>query len=165
MSRETPEPLALTSDQKYDLLEAIEHLKFLEPIAQSLSTLAEAGRSTTPQQPSEPERPPVPQSEVPARATPEEITLPDGRTVPTNVVSALAEYDAGTWPGSVLPEARAAVASVVIREVEKNEKPALRTDYPFCLDEAETQGVDSGSPCIKRSGHPGKHQDNNDGVW
>lgn len=163
MSQDPSEPLTLSSDQKYDLLEAIDHLKFLEPIAQSLSTLVE-GRPTTEQQPnSEPQTRLLPPTEIPSEGTPERIVLPDGREVPTNVVRALAEYDETTWPGALYPEARASVASLVISTMKEYAVPALRTNYPFCLDDPEVVANDS--PCIKRADHRGKHQDNNDGTW
>lgn len=169
MSQDPPEPLMLTSDQKYDLLEAIDQLQFLkhlEPIAQSLQTLAEQERSTTPQQASEPGRswtlePPV--AEVPAEANPIELTMPDGRKVPTKVIRALAEYDESVWPGALDPKARASVAALVIQQIKSDEPPPLSTNYPFCLDDPEN--VSNDSPCIKRAEHPGKHQDNNDGTW
>lgn len=128
--------------------------------AQSLARLEGVESTTAQSSKSSP-----PQSEMPVQANPNEIIFADGRTVPAKAVQALAEYDRSVWPGAVLPEARASVASVVIRVVEENAVPVLRTSYPFCLDDAEVKGVDSGSPCIKRSGHKGQHQDNNDGVW
>lgn len=163
MSQDETHPWEMTWAQQADLEEAIQHLKFLEPIAQSLSTLAEQGRPTTEPQPSsEPERL-TPRSELPADANPEEMTLPDGRKVPTKVIRALAEYDETVWPGALDPMARASVASVVIGSIKEDEQPALRTNYPFCLDDPE--GVSNDSPCIKRADHRGQHIDNNDGTW
>lgn len=164
MSQDPPEPLLLSSDQKYDLLEAIDHLKHLESIAQSLQTLASgAGASTTLQQGESPVNNEPPRTELPADANPVEMTLPDGRKVPTKVIRALAEYDESVWPGALDPMARAAVASVVIGVIKDDEPPALATNYPFCLDDPED--VHNDSPCIKRVEHAGKHQDNNDGTW
>jgi hypothetical protein len=161
MSQDPDEPFELTRDQKYDLLEAIDHLKFLEPIAQSLSTLVEQERLTTTQSPPQPSEPEKPQSEIPAGASGGHILLADGRSAPAVAVRALTEYDA-TWPGSVIPEARAAVAYAVLSAVEESKEPVLRTNYPFCLDPSPDT-LDS--PCIKRADHRGKHQDNNDGTW
>ena len=164
MSQDPPEPFEVTPDQKYDMLEAIDHLKFLEPIALSLQTLVEAGGLTTqPSASNDEPKPQPPPTELPADANPIELTLPDGRTVPTKVIRALAEYDESVWPGALDPMARASVASVVINTIKADEQPALRTNYPFCLDNPED--IDNDSPCIKRAEHPGKHQDNNDGVW
>lgn len=164
MSQEELRPWLMTSQEQVDLEDAIQHLKYLEPIAQSLSTLAAQERLTTPQLVSNVEPEVIrPISEIATAANPEVVTLPDGRTVPTSVIQALTAYDANVWPGALVPEARAAVASVVLREVKSDEVPALRTNYPFCLDDPEEASNDS--PCIKRAEHNGKHQDNNDGTW
>lgn len=135
----------------------------LNRIAQSLQTLVAEARSTTPQQAGSAASTEVPPAELPAEASPTELTLPDGRKVPTKVVRALAEYDEATWPGALDPRARASVASVVLGVVQGDTPPPLSTNYPFCLDDPEN--VSNDSPCIKRVEHPGKHQDNNDGTW
>lgn len=142
-------------------------LSLLESIDQSLKTLAEqSSGSITPNLVfnqtvvGETE---YPKSEIAVHGSPEEITLPDGRTAPTEAVQALAKYDEEVWPGAVIPEARASVVHAVLKASEiENDIPVLRTNYPFCLD-PNPSGIDS--PCIKRSGHRGKHQDNNDGTW
>lgn len=140
----------------------------LDLIAQSLVHLAEAGRLTTqPSAPAEQLRQAnvtAPQSEIPVGANNDVVQLGDGRSVPTSVIRALDEYDTATWPGALLPEARAAVAHVVINVVEADKEPVLRTKYPFCLD-PNPGGLTYESPCILRADHPGKHADNNDGVW
>lgn len=134
----------------------------LNRIAQSLQTLVVEGRSTT-QQPAASASQEVPPAELPAEANPVELTMPDGRKVPTKVVRALADYDEAIWPGALDPRARASVAAVILGVVKGDEPPALATNYPFCLDDPEN--VSNDSPCIKRAEHRGLHQDNNDGTW
>lgn len=151
----SPEEVQMQKARSLHLIE--DHL---EQIAQSLARREGVESTTAP-----PARSNPPQSEMPVKADPNEMVFSDGRTVPTKVVQALTEFDNSVWPGALLPEARASVASVVIRVVEENLAPVMRTSYPFCLDEAATKGVDRGSPCIKRSGHKGQHQDNDYGVW
>jgi hypothetical protein len=163
MSQEPSEPFTVTSEQKYEILEALDHLQHLEGIDQSLKLLAEAAQSTTAQPPSSEQPKVLPPAEIAAEANPERVVLPDGREVPTAVIQALHEYDASVWPGALLPEARASVASAVLRAAKGAEVAVLRTNYPFCLDDPEA--VKNDSPCIKRADHPGKHQDNNDGTW
>lgn len=164
MSIEEPVAFSVTPSEKFRLLDD------LSTIAQSLDRLAEAGL-TTPQQVFNQQvtapTPEIPQSEVPAQGNDTEIVLPDGRSVPTAAVRALAEYAETTWPDSVLPEARAAVAYTVLSavETEKEEQaePVLRTNYPFCL---EPNPDPLESPCILRADHRAqKHADNNDGTW
>ena len=103
-------------------------------------------------------------SELPVAANNEVISLADGRAVPTAVIRALDVYDTTIWPGALLPEARAAIAHVVINVVEADKEPVLRTKYPFCL-EPNPGNLSYESPCILKAGHNTKHQDNNDGVW
>lgn len=149
------------------LMENLRSLAHLQDVAESLRLLLETTQQTTPVQPSDPTQQPSvepPRSEIPAGADGDFIVLPDGRSVPSSIVRALTEYNEGVWPGAVLPEARAAIASVVIREIEGNQAPVLRTSYPFCLD-PNPGNLSYESPCILRADHPGKHHDNNDGVW
>lgn len=137
----------------------------LEHLAQSLGHLVEAGVPTTQAQASEQAQSVTPpQTEIPTAAKDGHIILPDGRSVPADVIRALTEYNEGVWPGALLPEARAAVAHVVIRTIEGNQEPVLRTNYPFCLD-PNPGGRSYESPCILRADHSGKHRDNDDGVW
>ena len=105
-----------------------------------------------------------PPSEMPVAANNDVVSLGDGRSVPTAVIRALDEYDTATWPGALLPEARAAIAHVVINVVESDKEPVLRTKYPFCL-EPNPANLSYESPCILKAGHPLKHKDNNDGEW
>lgn len=170
MSTEPSQPIELTSDQKYQLLEDLSQLQHLSSIAQSLRLLAEAGPQTTAESlyreakgvVSTMATPPV--AEVPTAANDKEITLPDGRTVPTATVRALTEYDETVWAGALIPEARAAIAYVVLNAVSQETEPVLRTNYPFCLAANPVKG-DTASPCIKRADHNGTHQNNNDEVW
>jgi hypothetical protein len=140
----------------------------MDRIARYLGRLAESSESTTPgSAPGEPPRQGSvanPPSEMPVSANNDVVTLADGRCVPTTVIRALDEYDITTWPGALLPEARAAVAHVVINVVEQGMEPVLRTSYPFCLDPNPSNAAYE-SPCILRADHTGKHHDNNDGVW
>lgn len=143
------------------------NLLHFDRIAQSLETLAEQFVPTTATPPASGTPQPTqiaPVTEVAVQGNDTEITLPDGRTVPTKVIRALAEYDNTTWPGAVTPEARAAIAHVVIKTIESDQEPVLRTNYPFCLND-DPRIREKSSPCIKRADHRGKHQDNNDGVW
>lgn len=162
----SPTPLEPNPLDQLSQLSQLDQLKHLDRIAQSLEILASRDELTTEIPPQSGETlEPVrnnPMSEIPVQGDDKEIILPDGRTVPTNVVRALTEYNETTWPGALMPEARAAIAHVVIKAVAGDQKPVLRTNYPFCLND-DAPLIDS--PCIKRSGHPGRHQDNNDGVW
>lgn len=141
---------------------------YLDQIAQSLALLVERSEPITPTPgpyvENETKEIFNPVTEIPVEGNPEEIILPDGRRAPAKVVRALTEYAETTWPGVMVPEARAAIAHLVIATMEDEKQPALRTNYPFCLDDNKDVREKS-SPCIKRSGHRGKHQDNNDGVW
>lgn len=105
-----------------------------------------------------------PTTEIPTGADGDDIIFSDGRSVPAKAVRALTEYNEGVWQGAVVPEARAAVAYVVLSAVETEKLPVLRTNYPFCLEPNPSE-LASDSPCILRSGHRTKHADNNDGVW
>lgn len=105
-----------------------------------------------------------PPSEMPVAANNDVVSLGDGRSVPTAVIRALDEYDTATWPGALLPEARAAIAHVVINVIEADKEPVLRTNYPFCLD-PNPANLSYESPCVLKAGHPLKHKDNNDGEW
>lgn len=139
----------------------------LDRLVLSLDRLVEAVRTTPQSAPSEqPRQASVqkPESEMPVSANNDAISLADGRSVPTSVIRALDEYDTTTWPGALLPEARAAIAHVVINVVEADKEPVLRTKYPFCLD-PNPANLSYESPCILKAGHLTKHQDNNDGVW
>ncbi len=165
MSQEQSRPIELTSYELSNLLQnldQLQHLEHLGSLAQSLDRLVEAGGLTTQPPASEQSSPPT--SEIPTGAENDLIVLPDGRAVPSAVVRALTEYNETVWPGALLPEARAAIAHVVIREIEGNQEPVLRTNYPFCLD-PNPGGQSYDSPCVLRSGHHGKHRDNNDGTW
>ena len=103
-----------------------------------------------------------PLSEVAVSAVNDVIYLADGRTASADAVRALTEYD-NTWPGCVIPEARAVVTYVVTKSIEENQEPVLRTNYAFCL---EPNPIEGDSPCILHASHgQRKHQDNNDGVW
>lgn len=173
MSTSPSSPIELTSDEKYDLLEnlgQLQNLEHLGSIAQSLALLAEAGGPTTARQQYRTsqnlvtEVAPTPVAEVAVSANDSEITFSDGRTVPTAAVRALTAYDETTWAGALLPEARAAVAYVVLNSVEVETEPVLRTNYPFCLAPNPVKG-DPSSPCIKRTEHGGHHQNNEDQVW
>lgn len=137
----------------------------LEHLARSLDHLGAAGALTT-QPPANEQAQSVepPKTEIPTAAEDGHIILPDGRSVPAEVVRALTEYNEGVWPGALLPEARAAIAHVVIRTIEGNQEPVLRTNYPFCL-EPNPGGHSYESPCVLRADHSGKHRDNDDGVW
>jgi hypothetical protein len=149
------------------LLENLQFLNELQGIAQSLDRLLEQASAPTMHVPgNEPTPQPVvePQTEIPASATADQIILPDGRSVPSAVVRALAEYDENVWAGALNPKARAAIAHVVIKTLDGDQQPVLRTNYPFCLD-PNPGNLSYESPCILRADHPGKHRDNNDGVW
>jgi hypothetical protein len=168
MSVEEPVAFSVTPSEKYRLLDD------LSTIAQSLDRLAEQGPTTplsvfnqTVTSPAMIELTEIPPSEVPAQGNDTEIVLPDGRTVPTAAVRALAVYGDTTWPDAVRPEARAAVVwtvlSAVETEKEEAKEPVLRTNYPFCL---EPNPDPLESPCILRADHRSpKHADNNDGTW
>lgn len=145
------------------LLSPLKHLSRLETIEDYLDQfLAHQGeeQSTTPRQ----AKVPNPTSEMPVSANNDEVTLSDGRSVPTTVIKALDEYDTATWPGALLPEARAAIAHVVINVIEAGQEPVLRTNYPFCL-EPNPANLTYESPCVLRAGHNTRHRDNNDGDW
>lgn len=149
------------------LWENLRFLGHLQDVAESLGLLLETTQLTTQQQASEQKLQPSvepPRSEIPAAADGDYIVMPDGRSVPAGIVRALTEYNEGVWPGAVLPEARAAIAHVVIKEIEGNQEPVLRTTYPFCLN-PNPGNLSYESPCVLRADHPGKHRDNNDGVW
>lgn len=144
----------------------LQFLSELQGIAQSLALLLETTEQTTPAPGNEPTPQPIvePLTEIPVSAENDTIVLPDGRAVPASVVRALAEYDAGVWAGALNPKARAAVAHVVIQAIDGDKQPVLRTNYPFCLD-PNPGNLNYESPCVLRADHPGKHRDNNDGVW
>lgn len=164
--RELLQQFRTEQDKMQPMLENLKFLSELQGIAQSLGHLLEASAQTTLVPGNEPTLQPVvePQTEIPASVEVGRIVLPDGRSVPVEVVRALAEYDENVWEGALNPKARAAVAHVVIKTIEGDQQPVLRTNYPFCLDPNPAQ-LSYESPCIKRADHPGQHQDNNDGVW
>ena len=139
-------------------------LTSLERIARSLETIAETKVEKKEVEVEEvtPTMQPWPKTELPVEGNDKEIVLPDGRRAPSKVVRALAEYDSKVWPGALIPNARAAVAHLVISTMEEDLEPVLRTRYPFCL----SPNPDSlESPCVLRADHRSKHRDNNDGTW
>lgn len=166
-SHQTTSPTSQTQPElALESLKSLEYLQCLPEIAQSLAHLLESSAPTTPVPGNEttPQSVVEPLTEIPSGAESDRVVFADGRSVPAAVIRALSEYDDRVWPGALLPKARAAIAHVVIKTVEGNQEPVLRSNYPFCL-EPNPSGLSYDSPCVLRAEHSGVHHDNNDGVW